>query len=394
MLTDQQLSSLQALKSSNPEAYNGFLAKHNMPDPFVDQAPQQAPQPQNVVPQQHPNPVPQSAAPVAPAADTPTPEPPAVVDELAKLASSNPFLASIIPAAAEQTVDIFDHLSAKLGTQLTPEQRNANTLAKVIDDYADLNTRKADMEKVSASMNIINQNLGALPAPVQNIVTAALQNPDEAHIEALMRSYLDQRSIDFTKPFDKQDKLQMINKFVADSPYATLDDIPETALANLTSVAKNIYAAKQKEVASVTPSNPAEVLNARTQKFTSSVESSLAQLDALNSILAPSQKQEIASIMYSKGAGALFDAEGNYTPEAAMRLAWAKYGPTWMEQTAQHTKTLIEAAKRQGAEEAIAKGILPYDAVPRPMGVPIQNTSKEQGRQMFKSQVNSALGKG
>lgn len=394
-LTEQQEAALQALKSSNPEGYAAFLAKHNMPDPF-EQAGQQggelpmgAPNVMNTQgsAQNQPAVAPQNNGEQAAPAGT-------AAEELAKLVGSNPFLAPVIGEVSAQPVDIFDHVRAKLGMELTPEERNANTLAKIIDDYANLSSQKVEMDKVNTSMSIINQNLGALPASVQNIVSAALQNPDETYIESLMRGYLEQRSVDFSKPFDKQDRLQMINKFVADAPYASLEDIPETALANLTSVARNIYSAKQREASSTSSVNPATILTERTQKFNASVDASLSQLDKLGGILTPNQKQEIASMMYSKGSGALFDAEGNYTSEAAMMLTWAKYGPAWMDQTATQAKSMIEAAKRQGAEEALAKGLFPYDAPPRPMGVPVQNTNKDQGRQVFKQQVNSALGKG
>lgn len=394
-LDEQQLSRLQALKSSNPDGYSAFLAKHNMPDPF-EPAGQQGGAPTRVEPNTMP---PQDASQNLPTIEPqnsgePTTTAGTAAAELAKLVGSNPFLAPVMGDTPTQPVDIFDHVIARLGMDLTPEQRNASTLAKIIDDYANLNGQKAEMDKVNTSMSIINQNLGALPASVQNIVSAALQNPDESYIESLMRGYLEQHSVDFSKPFDKQDRLQMINKFVADAPYASLEDIPETALANLTSVAKNIYSAKQREVSSATSVNPAEILNARTQKFNASVDASLSQLDKLGGILTSNQKQEIASLMYSKGSGVLFDAEGNYTSEAAMMLTWAKYGPSWMDQTASQAKSMIEAAKRQGAEEALSKGLFPYDAPPRPMGVPVQNTNKDQGRQAFKQQVNSALGKG
>jgi len=378
-LDQKTLENLQAVKTESPERYQEMLNKLNIADPFAAPATQQVAQQTPVDTSAPAGTVPpvQGVAPVA------VPGVPAALSPLEEAAKDNPFLASFVPGATTNSVDIFDYYTTKTGVVLTPEERTPAKLAEVIDGYASLTEQRSEMVKATTNYQMINDNLSALPVSFQNIIASVLQNPSEEHVESLLRGYVEQRSVDFSKPFEKHDQLAMINKFVADTPMESLEGLSDGAIRNLTNAAKSIYISKQSELNSQQGVSPTALLTERTTKFNTSVDSSVAELDKLGNLLSSAQKREIATTMYARGNGSLFNQDGTYTPDAAIQMAWAKYGKNWLEQTTLQAKQAVDIAYRKGAEDAVTKGLFPYgDQVPRPMGAatPVVTQNREQAR--------------
>lgn len=378
-LDQHTLDQLQAIRSSAPDKYPAMLERLNIADPFADPAVQQT----VPVVSAPTAPVVQAQAPATDPAQPAAPVVPAPLSPLEEAAKDNPFLASFVPGAATTSVDIFDHYSTKMGVVLTPEERTPAKLAEVIDGYASLMEQRTEMAKVATNYQMINDNLSALPVSFQNIIASVLQNPSEDNVESLLRGYVEQRSIDFTKPFEKHDQLAMINKFATDTPLETLEGLSDGAVRNLTTVAKSIYQAKQHEMNSQQGTAPTAILTERTAKFNTSVDSSVAELDKLGNLLSSAQKREIATTMYARGNGSLFNPDGTYTPDAAIQMAWAKFGKNWLEQTTLQAKQAVDIAYRKGAADAVNKGLFPYgEQAPRPMGTatPVVNQTREEAK--------------
>jgi hypothetical protein len=253
--------------------------------------------------------------------NTPAEQPEKVVKPVEPKVEANAFGLSVTPSTTITLTSFAD-------VQKFAEE---NGLAvKEVNDLVEIIKRAKTNEEANQKLQTLQSNndryesvITGLPREVALVFDAAISNGDwKGVISKIAKS----SSFDYSKSFDLYDELNMVNRYNDDTfTEEEFKELDPKIKNTLVKYAKSGYAQEQAEVQSIQTVNESKKKEFES-KFNHSVEQSLHRLKEAYPSMDNTRIARVQEIMARDLTSTLFNADGTYRPEAAMRIAMQEYG--------------------------------------------------------------------
>jgi len=298
-------------------------------------------------------------SPAAPAAPVVAPEAPIKV--------STPFGEEVFGSSApdsEIKLSSFADVQAFAKTAANMDITEVTDLAKVITEYSKLKTEVAEVENLRKKVSSFDAIVKNLPEDVSLIFQAAVNNQDyKPFIQKLGQKAV----VDFEQPFEAHDPVKVVNHYSGNSynkeAFEALDPTVKSALLDS---AKIKYSTDKEEFARIKTKTLNDAQSAQAA-FSSSVNTSIANMQAANPNMDKAVVERVREIMTSGLGDRLFSANKTYLPDAAEKIAMMEFGKQAIQAQRQTIGDLVKKYTNAGASKA-TEDILHRSDKPLPAG--------------------------
>jgi hypothetical protein len=238
------------------------------------------------------------------------------------------------------------------------EIKGVNDFVPLFDDYKKAKEVALQATETEKTLEGLKSTLSNLPSEVSLILNAAIQGGD---YKAVIGSLQKKSVMDYTKPFESQDPIKVINHYTGKQyNKEAFDALDPASREALTDSVKMKFTADQTEVTTF-ESNTKKSLDEKQNKFLASIDSSIATMLKANPTMDPKLAQAIKNDMLYGVSDMLFTKEKTYVSDAAEKIAMMRYGKQTIMTQAQSIGDLVKKMTNSSVSEATEKLLMKSD---------------------------------
>ncbi len=217
----------------------------------------------------------------------------------------------------------FADVAAFAKDTLGVELKDVQDFVSFITNYKAVQEKAASVDKLQKVVDTYKSSLDGLPKDVSLIVSAALQGQDHMPI---IQKLTQKIKIDFDKPFESHDSLDLINHYTEKKfTKETFDALEPSLQESFQDIAKLKYKADRDEYMNM-QTNIKSAAETRQKSFLASVDSSIAQMVTNNPKMEKVAIERVRQIMTAGLSDSIFNKDRTYLPDAAEKIAYLEFG--------------------------------------------------------------------
>jgi hypothetical protein len=236
--------------------------------------------------------------------------------------------------------------------------KDVQDFVPIFGQFKDLQKSAAEAAQLKQVNETYKNTLDNLPKDVSLILSAAIAGED--YLPIIQK--LQQKALfDFEKPIASHDEVDLINHYTGNVyTKESLDALDPKVQAALMDVVKLKYKTDQTEYANLQTNTKLSIDN-RQKQFSTSVESSIAQMLAGNPKMDTSAVERVRQIMTNELGNSLFAKDRTYLPDAAEKIAYMTFGKELVQAQVQTIGDLVKQIQAKGETIATEKILLRSD---------------------------------
>jgi len=229
------------------------------------------------------------------------------------------------------------------------EIKDVNDFQTLLKELKESKAQAAEAEQYKTAAANFESTIKNLPEEIGLLMQAFVSGVDH---KPLLAQMMQAQSLNFERDFDTYPELDMVNRF-SDKPYTKEEYdafepgqrkvFKDLAKAKYDS-AKTTYNATKQETHRSAQMTQQNVLN--------SVESSITQLRKVYPSMGDNQIKRVSEIMTGGLRDSLYNVDGTYKPDAAIKIAMQEFGAEAIKVQAQTIGQIVERLKGEGASAA------------------------------------------
>jgi len=229
------------------------------------------------------------------------------------------------------------------------EIKDVNDFQVFFKTLNETQAKAAEADKYRIAATNFETTLKNLPEDVGMLFNAAVMGTD---YKDLLQQLAEGQKYNYEKAFDAYPELDMVNAFSGKQftkvEYDALEPDQRSIYKDLSKVkyetARQTFTRTQQETQRAT--------EAQTKSWTDSVESSIAQLRTAYPNMDNNQTERVRQIMTQGLRDSLYNADGTYRQDAAVKIAMQEFGVQTIQTQAKTIGELVEQYRNQGESQA------------------------------------------